>query len=385
MMMAGGLRVPDRRYQYQYPGVWYPGGGPAGPALPAGRLPSNPADRLFWGGLLLIGWGLAWSAVAIIVIIPHFNAAHVYPYWQAGGVIGPGGHHATAAAVLGQFRAQGIAKLRTMLLLLLPVAFLALRSPLAVVAVPSLLLRFVSTNSYYWGDGYHYNATLMPILFIAAIDALARWRAGRLCRPAWPGSAGSAVAGGAVAWGAVAGGAVTGTAVAGSAGAGGAATLAAVARIVPARPRRDRAVTRYAPLLMLALALALVPWFPLAGLWQAQTYQVSAHVQAENAAMNRVPGGTTVETTLGMLAPLAARDDTFWIGNAGNPTPRYIVSDESDSGWSPAPANPLSFVEQRHPGVTYRQVFLDDDVYVFRVFRAAPSVRQGRTAPPVKA
>ena len=67
-----------------------------------------------------------------------------------------------------------------------------------------------------------------------------------------------------------------------------------------------------------------------------------------------------------MLAPLAARDDTYWIGNAGNPAPRYIVFDELDSGWNPPPSNPLTFVEQRHPGATYRQIYVNNFVYVFR-------------------
>ena len=39
--------------------------------------------------------------------------------------------------------------------------------------------------------------------------------------------------------------------------------------------------------------------------------------------------------------------------------------DDSDSGWSPDPSNPLAFVEQRHEGAAYRQVFVDNDVYVF--------------------
>jgi hypothetical protein len=67
-----------------------------------------------------------------------------------------------------------------------------------------------------------------------------------------------------------------------------------------------------------------------------------------------------------MLAPLAARDDTYWIGNTGNPAPRYIVFDELDSGWDPPPGDPLTFAEQRHPGVTYQQVYVNNFVYVFR-------------------
>jgi uncharacterized membrane protein len=268
-------------------------------------------------GALLIIWGLAWSFLAIAVIIPHFNAVHHYPYWTDGGVLSPSGQrpagqHPTAAAVLDQFGHSYLAKLRTTLLILLPVAFLALGSPLAAVALPSLALRFVSTNSAYWGSGYHYSATVMPIVFIAAIDALARVRA----RP-------------------------------------GPSWLGLVA-------------TRYAPALMVAVAAVVACYFPLNGLWNGQSYQIGQHVRAEDAAMAKVPDGTLVEATLTMVAPLAARDDTYWIGTAGNPAPRYIVFDKSDSGWTPAPSNPLAFVEQRHPGATYQQIFVANGVYVFR-------------------
>ena len=277
------------------------------------------ATGLRWGALLAV-WGLAWSVLAITVIIPHFNALHQYPYWADGGVLNPAGSHPSAPSVLAQLGHSYVPKLRTTLLILLPVAFLALGSPIALVAVPGLALRFVSTNTTYWGAGYHYNATVMPIVFIAAIDALARIRARRA--PAdgespgfrWPG----------------------------------------------------RAVTQAVPALMLVIAAATAWWFPLSGLWQAQTYQISAHVRGEDSALARVPGGTTVEATLTMLAPLAARDDTYWIGDAGNPAPRYVVFDELDSGWNPPPSDPLTFVEQRHPGATYRQVYESNFVYVFR-------------------
>ncbi len=273
--------------------------------------PGTDRSDAFWGGLLLICWGLFWSALAIIVIIPHFNIAHVYPYWTDGGVVSPAGH-AAPGAVLSQLGASWLVKLRTTLLILLPVGFLALGSPLGLIALPSLALRFVSTNNMYWGDGYHYNATVMPIVFLAAVDALSRIQA-RGDQP----------------W-----------------------------RVV---------TTKWiAPAVMLAISLAILPKFPLSGVWQPPTYQIDLHVQAEDAAMARVPSGTTVEATLTMVAPLAARDDTYWIGTAGNPAPRYIVFDSTNSGWSPEPADPLAFVEGRHPGTRYQQIFLDNGVYVFR-------------------
>src|SRR5580704_5730678 len=292
-----------------------------------GRGRADGPDRaaLRWGALLTV-WGLAWPLLAIAVIIPHFNPLHQYPYWADGGVLSPGGAHPSPPSVLAQLGHSYVPKLRTTLLILVPVAFLALGSPLALVALPSLALRFVSTNTAYWGSGYHYNATVMTIVFVAAIDTLARIRA----RRATP----------------------------------------AVAGTQPAQPRRaswpDLAATRVLPGLMLVIAVALAGQFPLRNLWYPQTYQISQQVHGEDAAMARVPAGTTVEATLTMLAPLAARDDTYWIGNSGNPAPRYIVFDELDSGWNPAPSNPLAFVQQRHPGASYRQIYVNDYVYVFR-------------------
>src|SRR6202034_734914 len=129
-------------------------------------------------GMFLTVWGLAWSFLAIAVIIPHFNAAHVYSYWNAGGAFAPGGTP-SAGAVVTQFFHDWPYKLGTVVLLLLPTAFIALRSPVALIALPSLGLRFESTNSAYWGTDWHYNATVVPILFVAAVDALALIAASR--------------------------------------------------------------------------------------------------------------------------------------------------------------------------------------------------------------
>ncbi len=310
--------------------------GRAGGESGSGTAPGSGAGQrrgTFRTGALLALWGLAWSFLAIAVIIPHFNPLHQYPYWTDGGVLSPGGVHPSAPSVLAQLGHSYVPKLRTTLLILLPVAFLALGSPLTLVAIPSLALRFVSTNSAYWGAGYHYNATVMPIVFIGAIDTLARIRAGR-ARPAGEGGAG--VPPWFSAW-------------------------------------LDPASTRVVPALMLGIALVTAWPFPLSDLWHAQTYQISPHVRGEDTALARVPAGTTVEATLTMLAPLAARDDTYWIGIAGNPAPRYVVFDELDSGWNPPPSDPLTFVEQRHPGVTYRLIYENDFVYVFR--------RAGQTGP----
>jgi uncharacterized membrane protein len=269
-------------------------------------------------GGLLIAWGLAGSILAIVVIIPHFNPAHHYSYWADGGVLAPGHGHLSAGHLLAQLTRSGPEKLRTTVLVLLPVAFLALRSPLAVVAVPSLALRFLSTNSYFWGTQWHYSATLMPIVFLAAIDGLARIQARAARRGPRPG-------------------------------------------------RRAARYPRYAAVAMVAVAAGLAFRFPLAGLWHPQTYGISQHVRAERAAMALVPPGTTVESTLTMLAPMATRDTTYWIGTANNPVPRYILFDATSSGYTRPPSNIPAFVDHLYPGVTYRAIFESDHVYVFRI------------------
>jgi uncharacterized membrane protein len=327
-------------------------------------------------GAVLVVWGLGWSALAIAVIIPHFNPAHHYMYWSDGGVISPGGGHISAGGLLAQLTTAGPVKLRTTVLVLLPVVFLALRSPLAAVAVPGLALRFLSTNSNFWGTQWHYSATLMPIAFVAAIDGLARIEAraarrqARAASAGCPGSAGrpayppwsrawtakqEALAARSQAW-------ATGTGPTGAAGTGAAGAAA------PAHPasRPGGRVTRYTAVAMAAIAALLALMFPLAGLWNPGTYRVTPHVRAEREALALIPPGTTVESTLTTLAPLAARGSATWIGTAGNPVPRYVVFDDVNSGYAQPPTDVPGFINQRYPGVTYQTIFHSDGVYVFR-------------------
>jgi uncharacterized membrane protein len=296
--------------------------------------PPDPADPDGRGrmkaGLFLLTWGFAWSFVAIGMIIPHFNPEHLYQYWSDGGVLAPGAHPSVPGLVHQLLHAWPD-KLQTLVLLLLPTAFIALRSPLVLIAVPSLLLRFIATNSSFWGTYWHYNATVMPIIFVAAIDALARigaamdadaaaagpggWASGR--RGLWP------------------------------------ATLAGA--------------RRYGAAMMVAIMVPLAFQFPLNQLWNAQTYRISPHVRQAEAAMAKVPDGASVLATLDLLAPLAARTDTYWIGNSGNPQAQYIVFDGLDSDYSPPIKNVPAFIASLYPPHTYTEVFSSGDVYVFRL------------------
>jgi uncharacterized membrane protein len=269
-------------------------------------------------GLLLAAWGLAWSFLAIIVIIPHFSPTHHYLYWADGGAVSPVGGHFSVTLLVSQLTAGSSTKLPTLALILLPTAFLALRSPLVLATLPSLALRFVGTNSNYWGTDWHYNATVMPIVFIAAIDGMARIRAA---------SAASAARG----------------------------------------PNRPAAVlARHGAAGMLGIAAALAFQFPLSQLWTPQTYVIDQHVAAARAAMARVPDGASVATDLDLLAPLAVRTNTYWLGNfSTNPATKYIVFDTASTDWQPPPSNVLGFVESLNHHVRYRQIYVNDGVYVF--------------------
>jgi len=65
-------------------------------------------------------------------------------------------------------------KARTVVELLAPTALLALRSRVALLAVPTLAWRFWSDNPAYWGIGFHYGAVLMPILTVSFVDGIPR-------------------------------------------------------------------------------------------------------------------------------------------------------------------------------------------------------------------
>ena len=286
--------------------------------------PGRLRGHVGWG-MFLLAWGLAWSVLAITVIIPHFNAAHDYYYFKDGGVVGGGPAFSVGGLTRQAFSGTSV-KLLTVVLLLLPTAFAALGSPVALLALPSLLLRFVSTNTAYWGTDWHYNATIMPILFIAAVEAIARWRS--VTDPPGDASRGASPAG--LAW-SVRGG-----------------------------------LARHGPPMMAALAVALAFQFPVSDLWHASTYRLGPHIAAADAAMAAVPDGATVQTTLDLLAPLAARTDTFWMGNAGNPLTTYVVFDGQDSGYSLGKTSVPAFIKQLYPTAGYVQVFSSDDVYVFQ-------------------
>ena len=127
-------------------------------ALVAGR------GRPRWG-LAAVAGGILATTVEMGLIIPAVNPDRTNAY--ASSVDGHLGSNLIHIL-------QPDTKIATLVLLLAPTAFLAGRSPLALLAVPTLLWRFLADNPAYWGTRFHYSAVLMPIVFAAFVDVVIR-------------------------------------------------------------------------------------------------------------------------------------------------------------------------------------------------------------------
>ncbi|MET8013763.1 DUF2079 domain-containing protein [Streptomyces sp. NPDC005271] len=232
----------------------------------------------------LMGFGVLASALALGVIIPEFNGAGGYDYWEK--VSSGGGQTATIPLDTA---------LRTLAWTLLPTTgLLALRSPLLLVAVPTLGWRFVSHEEHYWGTDWHYSAVLMPVVLLALVDALDR---GRDSRRGW---------------------------------------LAAYSRQLPAA--------------VCGAALALTSSLPLYGLTEKPTYDKPATVGAVERLLDRIPGGATVEANVGPISRLTSRCRVLWVGATRGVEPEYIALQEPPERTARQVAD---YARQLHPDARY--------------------------------
>ncbi|MEY9963260.1 putative membrane protein [Streptacidiphilus sp. MAP12-16] len=234
--------------------------------------------RLGWA---LVAVGVLGSALEMLVILPSMNAHGSFDYWNeiASGSTQASVHANTPLqTVLHTFWPPE--KYGTVLMLLAPTAFVALRSPLVLLLLPTLGWRFVSANPHYWGTLYHYNATLMVIVFAAAIHAL----------------------------------------------------------------DRDRAVLRGRLLRWLCAASAVftavtVPIYPLHEAFLPRTWTTPAQVGTAAAIMARIPDGAGVATSNRLAAQLAGRTQVSLICSEAPPAapPEWVLLDATDPTEWPCP------------------------------------------------
>jgi uncharacterized membrane protein len=136
------------------------------------------ALRHYRQGAITIAAGAAWFVVATKVLIPLFAGGRAFRHWTyaefgadlfeaVGNIVSDPGH-----AVRVFFGSD--VKVATLFWLFAPFLGLIFLSPLAILFVPLLAERMLSSNPYHWGTGAHYSLTIAPIVVMAAADGLAR-------------------------------------------------------------------------------------------------------------------------------------------------------------------------------------------------------------------
>ena len=131
-------------------------------------------------GAAIFALGLAWTAVAIGVVIPHFNhgASSFYArYGEVGG--SPRGLLQTALHHPGRLVSKAFSGrgLDYVAQLGLPLALLFLAAPLVLVAaVPDLALNLLSSTRTQTSIHHHYTAGIVPALVVASVLGAARIR-----------------------------------------------------------------------------------------------------------------------------------------------------------------------------------------------------------------
>jgi uncharacterized membrane protein len=128
-------------------------------------------------GAAVIAVCVAWFAALIEVVMPAIAAAP-YGHWTYDALgTGPGSaiwhivrHPISSLRLL----VDNSTKLKLWGGLLGAWLFLPVLSPLALVAIPTLLERLWSSNPALWSASFHYSVVIAPILAFASIDTIAR-------------------------------------------------------------------------------------------------------------------------------------------------------------------------------------------------------------------
>lgn len=245
-------------------------------------------------GIWLASWGVAWFGVASLIVLPALNPQDEWAY--AGSIDLPGLLSDPSSLFHPE---KGV----TLLMLALAGGFIALRSPLALVLLPTLAWRFVSDNPGYWGHTWQYSAVLMPIVFCALVDA-----------------------------------------------------------VVQSRASRHRWMVRFgrrAPVIVVIVALALLPQLPLAKLLHPSEHFSTSRAEAAQAAVARVPDNAVVVSDIGLMNYLVDRSTVYWVGN-DNPVPDYIVVDLVAGGLPAEWTTVAEAARVMHPHARFQTVFSRD-------------------------
>lgn len=252
-------------------------------------------------GLALAAIAAAYFLVVSSVVIPFFADGRDFAYWTYQD-FGEGPFSSLKEIVLHPSLVPAVAfdepeKVRLMLYLFVPFLCLAAYSSLAVLALPLVLERVLSTNELHWLIQFHHTLPICAVLVMAAADAMPN-----------------------------------------------------VARLVRREPWR--------PWIALALSLVILAGnvqvaarFPLADLRKAETWRLRGDADdRERARLLRetIPSDASVRAQTGLVPHLSGRERVYVLGGAGpraeflalfpgGPTPGAASADASAGGRDIAP------------------------------------------------
>lgn len=186
----------------------------------------------------------------------------------------------------------------------------SVRSPLALIAVPTFAWRFASDVPFHWGTSFHYGAVLAPIMFLALVDGLGALPTAK--RRSWftPALAGAC----------------------------------------------------------LVLAVGLTPRFALWRLTEPVTDWSLDRAATLRQAEDRIADDEAVEMDITLMAYLAPRAYPYWLGN-DNPLPDAFVVDRSSGVLNPAPEDIAAYAASKHPGTSW---VTEWDVWPVGIARPVP-------------
>lgn len=127
-------------------------------------------------GLVSLAAGCVWFLLALKIIIPFFAGEAGYHYWSYN-TFGSGPFSALETILrepllFMRTLFSPAEKMHTWWYTFFPFLFLAFFSPLAVLMIPLLSERFLSSNDLYWSINFHYSASITPVIVMASADGL---------------------------------------------------------------------------------------------------------------------------------------------------------------------------------------------------------------------
>ncbi|MET9518671.1 DUF2079 domain-containing protein [Streptomyces sp. NPDC002994] len=200
-------------------------------------------------GIATVCAGVAGTLLTTQVLLPASSATGTYAYGEY--LEGDRGSLLAGLALAPLDALRPDTKAITVVLVLAVTGFVALRSPLVLIAVPTLGWRMLSQHDNHWGTAFHYSAVLMPVVFAALIAALTPY-----------------------------------------------------ARTSDPLARRHLRASLGATV---TVTLVLLPSFPFALVAQRATWRTTAHVEAARDLLSRIPDGATVAASNRLAPQLTSR------------------------------------------------------------------------------